>query len=166
MREGNAIFIFKLLSFFNIFIFLTSAGTWAANEMMQCLDDLFSIGLRVRGIVTDNHSANVAAFNLLLSSMPGNQKNFFVHPNATTKTYVLFDSVHLIKNVRNNLINARKFVFPAMDFKVFDIQIRSEPGYMSWGDLHKLYDHEQKLDANLRKAHKLSYQAVHPGNNK
>ena len=53
-----------------------------------------------------------------------------------------------------------------MDFKVFDIQIRSEPGYMSWGDLHKLYDHEQKLDANLRKADKLSYQGLHPGNNK
>ena len=130
------------------------------------MDDLFGIGMQVRGLVTDNHSANVAAFNVLLSSMPGDKKNFFVHPKASTKTYVLFDSVHLLKNVRNNLLNSRKFVFPAMDFSVCGSSIVSEVGYITWGDLHKIHDHDQKNDAHLRKAPKLSYQALHPGNKK
>jgi hypothetical protein len=130
------------------------------------MKDLLGIGLRVRAIVTDNHSANVAAFKVLLSSMPGDKKHYFVHPEAPCKTYVFFDSVHLLKNIRNNLLNARKFVFPAMDFEVCGTQIVSEPGFVSWGDLHKIHDVDKNLDAHLRKAPKLTYKALHPGNNK
>lgn len=46
------------------------------------------------------------------------------------------------------------------------MNISSEPGYISWSDLHKIYEEDQKLDANLRKAPKLSYKALHPGDNK
>ena len=98
--------------------------------------------------------------------MPGDNEHFFVHPESTCKTYVFFDSVHILKNIRNNLLNSRKFVFPAMDFAVGDTEIISEPGYIAWGDLHKIYDTDKKLDAHLRKAPKLTYSALHPGNNK
>ena len=33
-------------------------------------------------------------------------------------------------------------------------------------DLHSIYDQDSKLLANLRKANKLTYRAMHPGNNK
>ena len=39
-------------------------------------------------------------------------------------------------------------------------------GYISWSDLHKIYDKDEKLDGNLRKAPKLGYKSLHPGDNK
>ena len=39
-------------------------------------------------------------------------------------------------------------------------------GYISWGDLYNIYDRDKELSGNLRKAPKLSYQALHPCNNK
>ena len=34
-----------------------------------------------------------------------------------SKVYLMYDSVHLIKNVRNNLLNSKRFVFPAFSFE-------------------------------------------------
>lgn len=130
------------------------------------MEDLIQVGFNVRGLVTDNHSANVAAFKILLNENPGDKKNYFTFPKANYKTFVFFDSVHLIKNVRNNLLSAKKFVFPGFDFNVCGLKISSCPGYISWHDIHNIHDKDQKMQANLRKAPKLSYQALHPGNNK
>ena len=71
-----------------------------------------------------------------------------------------------MKNVRNNLFNAKKFVFPSFNFNVQGVVINSPDGYISWSDLHSIYDQDSKLPANLRKANKLTYRAMHPGNNK
>ena len=71
-----------------------------------------------------------------------------------------------MKNVRNNLFNAKKFVFPSFTFNVQEVVINSTDGYISWSDLHSIYDQDSKLPANLRKAHKLTYRSMHPGNNK
>ena len=46
------------------------------------------------------------------------------------------------------------------------IGINCPAGYIRWADLHDIYDKDKNLQANLRKAPKLSYQALHPGNNK
>ena len=42
----------------------------------------------------------------------------------------------------------------------------SPAGFISWKDLHHIYDEDCKLPANLRKAYKLNYRVMHPGNNK
>ena len=73
--------------------------------------------------------------------------------------------VHLMKNVRNNLFNAKKFVFPSFTFNVQGVVINSPDGYISWSDLHSIHDQDSKLPANLRKANKLTYRAMHPGKN-
>ena len=39
--------------------------------------------------------------------------------NATLKTYLLFDIVHFLKNIRNNLLNRKKLVFPEISFGKF-----------------------------------------------
>ena len=39
-------------------------------------------------------------------------------------------------------------------------------GYLAWSDLHQIFEHDVKLQSNLKKAHKLSYQLLHPGNKK
>ena len=123
-------------------------------------------GFSVRGVAADNHSANVAAFKILLDKFEGNRQHYFTLPGSSNKTYLFFDTVHLLKNVRNNLLNTKKFVFPKMDFNVCGTDISSPPGYITWHDIHVIYDKDQHLEANLRKAPKLTYKSLHPHNNK
>ena len=73
---------------------------------------------------------------------------------------------HLIKNVRNNLLNSRRFVFPQFDYEKDGIEIHCPAGYLAWSDLYQIFEHDVKLQSNLKKAHKLSYQVLHPGNKK
>ena len=43
------------------------------------------------------------------------ESNLYIkHSEKETVTYLFFDSVHLpvIKNIRNNMLNAKKLVFP------------------------------------------------------
>ena len=44
---------------------VTFNGQWLAEKISDNIDSLIEIGLSVRGIVTDNHSANVNAFSAL-----------------------------------------------------------------------------------------------------
>ena len=71
----------------------------------------------------------------------------------------------MIKNVRTNLLN-RKFVFPEFSCNLFRDDIHVPAGFLSWNSLYKVYEKDETLSGNLRKAHKLTYRAIHPGNNK
>ena len=44
---------------------VTFNGQWLAEKISDNIGSLIEIGLNVRGIVTDNHSANVNAFSAL-----------------------------------------------------------------------------------------------------
>ena len=79
---------------------------------------------------------------------------------------MFFDSVHFLKNIRNNLLNAKRFLFPLFSFSEFYDDISVPGGELSWKLLHDVYDNDQSLQGNLRKASKLSYRALHPGDNK
>ena len=68
--------------------------------------------------------------------------------------------------MRNNLLNSRRFVFPQFDYEKDGIEIHCPAGYLAWSDLHQIFEHDVKLQSNLQKAHKLSYQVLHPGNKK
>ena len=71
---------------------------------------------------------------------------------CSTKSYVIFDTVHLLKNIRKNLLCAKKFIFPGFQFEVCGTKISSAPGYICWSDLYNVYEMNQHLDAILRKA--------------
>ena len=68
--------------------------------------------------------------------------------------------------MRNNLLNSIRFVFPQFDYEKDGIEIHCPAGYLAWSDLHQIFEHDLKLQSNLKKAHKLSYQVLHPGNKK
>ena len=141
-------------------------GTWMSEQLEECVCTLAEAGFKVRAIVTDNHSANVAAFSMLRKKFPG-EGFFFQHPKNSTKIYLFFDNVHLIKNVRNNLLNCHKFVFPSFSFQIKNkVVASSDAGFISWSDMQSLLTRDVKLEANLRKASKLSFEALHPGHNK
>lgn len=146
---------------------VTYDGQWLCENISANIDNLARAGFCVRGLVADNHSSNVNAFASLKKLFKSDSNLFFEHPsNGGKRTYMFFDTVHLAKNIRNNLLNAKKFVFPEFSFSHGTIKIDMPNGYLSWSDLHNIYDRDKELKGNLRKAPKLSYQALHPGNNK
>lgn len=46
------------------------------------------------------------------------------------RAYLFFDTVYLVKNKRNDLLNSKKFVYPAFGFS--NINIQCPAGYITW----------------------------------
>ena len=145
-------------------------GKWLSKHIEESIETLHGAGFRVRGIVSDNHSVNVSAFGILKKKIAPNKSSddlYVYHPsNPSKKIYLFYDSVHLVKNIRNNLLNAKRFIFPAFNFDGFDESISITSGEISWGLFHSVYDKDICLQANLRKAPMLTYETLHPGNKK
>ena len=141
-------------------------GGWLCDELSESVTTLHATGFSVRAIISDNHSVNVNAFSTLKKKFSPNKVVSDLFITHSTKIYLMFDSVHLIKNIRNNLLNVKRFIFPAFSYDGFSTAISVTPGEISWGLLHSVYDQDEKLQGNLRKANKLTYASLHPGNNK
>ena len=113
-------------------------GQWLKEKIDENMTNLMEAGFRVRGVVMDNHSANVSAYNQLSKFYSSESPHYIIHPkNGGKKTYFFFDTPHLMKNVRNNLLNGKKFVFP--EFKYDDgkgIKVGCPAGHVRWPDLH------------------------------
>ena len=62
------------------------------------------------------------------------------------KIYTLFDSVHLITNIRNNLLNAKVFVFPEFNFEDFEDNIHVSGGEIRWQLLHRVHEKDSKSE--------------------
>ena len=88
---------------------------------------------------------------------------YFIHQKKR-KVYLFYDSVHLLKNIRNNLLNAKRFLFPSFLFQRFSEDIKFNGGEISWRLLNCVYERDSNLQANLRKALKLTYETSHPDN--
>ena len=140
------------------------SGKWLVEQIVPLLKDLRTVGLKVRAVVADNHSSNVSCFNKL-GKKYGKQNEYFINFEGQ-KMYLFYDATHLVKNIRNNLFAKTKFDFTSFEFCNFLDDIKVPAGRVQWGLIHAVYDRDQTQNANLRKAHKLSYRALHPGNNK
>ena len=151
----------------NAFPETSVTGEWIASKLDYCITSLAKKGFKVRGVVTDNHSANAKAFQVLTAQYPSSFSLCIKHPINELPTYLFFDNVHIMKNIRNNLLNAKKFVFPAFSLDIMkDKNLASDGGYICWSDLHGVHDRDKALQGYLRKAPELTYAALHPGNNK
>ena len=139
-------------------------GKWISEQIDDCIKSLHDVGFRVRAVISDNHSANVAAFRDLYEKYGvQSHDNAIAHPtNQSSLIYMFYDAVHLLKNIRNNLLNSRRFIFPS--FQSDFIVVPS--GEITWKLLHDVHDKDKCLQANLRKARKLTFKALHPGDNK
>ena len=86
--------------------------------------------------------------------------------HESRKVYFSFDTVHLIKNVRNNLLNYKQFLFPSFTFIGFKDSIKITGGELKWKMLHDVFERNAQLDGNWKKAPKLTMKVFHPGSNK
>ena len=59
-----------------------------------------------------------------------------------------FDTVHLIKNVRNNLLNHKRFLFSSFTFNGFKDSINVTDGELKWKMLHDDFERDAQLDGN------------------
>ena len=80
------------------------------------------------------------------------------------KMYLFFDTVHLIKSVRNNLLNYKRFLFPSFNFNDFKDPINLQGGEISWKTFHDVSEKDALLEAHLKKAPTLNCKVLHPGN--
>ena len=96
-------------------------------------------GYFIRAVVADNHSANVNAFNILLDEFDGDKTHYITLSNSPPKIFLFFFILFIyLKNIRNSLLNKKKFVFPAFTFEISNISVSSKEGYITWSDLHKV----------------------------
>jgi hypothetical protein len=73
------------------------------NTALEILKMLTDIGYRVLTIISDNNSVNRSMFQLLCG---GSLRTSFKNPyNDSQDIYVLFDTVHIFKCIRNNWLN-------------------------------------------------------------
>ena len=134
-------------------------GKWIKEQILDSLKTLKNCGFRVRAIV----SAKVLAYKLLLKESGHLDDHLFIQHNYQ-KIYWLHDAVHLIKNVRNNLLNYKRFIFPAFEYDGFEDPISFKGGQISWKLFHDVFEKDSLLEANLRKAPKITHKVLHPGN--
>ena len=135
--------------------------SWLSYEILKCIFQLINSGFFIRAVVADYHSANVNAFNILLDKFEGDKTHYITLPNPSKNISVFFFySVHLFKNIRNSLLNKKKFVFPAFTFEISNISVSSKEGYIAWSDLDKVYNKDYALNAKLRKAPKANIQSI------
>ena len=125
-------------------------------ELLKCFKLLVTTGgFNVRAVICGNHAANVSAFTKLILQFGEGNESFFINFQSQ-KVHLFYDTVHLIKNVRNNLLSKKRLVFPQFIFFEFNDDVIVNPGETSWKLFHDVYEKDQKLDANLRKAPKLT----------
>lgn len=110
----------------------------------MCLDNVFKTGLDLRAIVCDLGSNNAAAMRLLGVS---EEKPYMFY--GSRKIFFLFDVPHLIKCIRNNLMNH--------DFIVGG-------KVASWDDIRHFYDVDRNSLTDCRAAPKLTERHLNPQN--
>ena len=121
-------------------------------------------GFRVTAIVSDNHSASsVLAYKLVLKEFGHLDDNLFIEHNYQ-KIYLLHGAVHLIKNVRNNLLTYKRFIFLVFEYYGVEDPILFKSGQISWKLFLDVFEKDSLLETNLKKAPKITLKVLHPGN--
>ena len=138
-------------------------GEWLKDQLIDSLEALQANDFNVRGIVCDNHASNVSAYKKLLAMFATSVDDLAITFNCMT-IYLFFDAVHLMKNLRNNLLNRKRFLFPEFYSDSMLVNVTVRGGEIRWGLFHKVYEKDQSLQANLKAAPKLTANVLHPGN--
>ena len=136
---------------------------WLKTELLVSLEILSNCGFCLRVIVCNNHPSNVSSFKKLLEHVNQNPDELYML-HKSRKIYLCYDTVHLIKNVRNNLLKCKWFIFPQFEFSGFKDPINVPGGEIAWKTFHDVFERDASLHANLREAPKLTAKVLHPGN--
>lgn len=127
-------------------------GTLLAQLLLQCIVRLEQAGVLVDGVVCDGASTNRAMWkDLGISGALGHALDSFEHPLDTSrKVYVVADTPHLFKCIRNRL---------------YDKKVLKRNGkFIKWSCYDALFAADTKNATELRVCPKLTYSHVNPSN--
>ena len=71
------------------------------DELLSCLELLITGSFNVRAVTCDNHAVNVSTFTKSILQFREDNESLFINIQSQ-KVYLFYDTVHLIKNIRNN----------------------------------------------------------------
>ena len=79
------------------------------------------------------------------------KKTVFKFPGdpALSKTYLIFDTVHVMKNIRNNLLAKKFFQVPPLDVTVMDGVINIPPGTIRWSTFHRVHENDLAIECHV-----------------
>ena len=72
------------------------------------------------------------------------------------KVFLSYDEVHLVKNIRNNLLAQKRIIFPPFQFMEFEDELIVPVGEVSWKLLDDVHEKDKTLAAKFREARKLT----------
>lgn len=121
---------------------------------LKVLDLLSSCGLTVVVIISDNNRINRNMFSLLVK----NSNRPYSFMSCGSPVFLMFDTVHLFKSIRNNWLNQRDsdktFKFPHFE------STSNEVLTARFSDIENLY--RKELNQLLKLAPRLTYKSVYP----
>ena len=129
------------------------------KHLKNVLITIRQAGYVIVSIITDGNRINKKLFKLLSEVQSnGDLPSYVSDPvDPSNKIFLLFDSVHILKCIRNNWINLKNykktFTFPDLDN--FQNLMRA-----SFAELETIYNVEMSMV--LKKAPQLTWKALHP----
>ena len=139
------------------------SGDIVHSNVEKCISLLTRAHFNLRAIIADNHPTNISAYKQL-RKLHGiyDSDHVISNPYCSEKTvYLQFDTVHILKNIRNNLLAAKCFDLPEFNFSSPSINLTISAGIVSWSSFHKNHEEDLRLSAP-----KINYPVLHPGNKK
>jgi hypothetical protein len=120
------------------------------NWYQKVLEAVTEIGFDIVATLTDAHSSNRRFFQHELCK--GKLSTFVPIPYSPgTKVFLMFDSVHIFKNIYNNLLNRRAFLCPPFEGKTISASFKHVE------DVFK-----KEMGKPVKYAHKLSDKVLAP----
>lgn len=129
-------------------------GTELAEYTKSVMLLLRDCGLKVLVIITDNNRINRILMNILTKD--SQSKFWFQIPNCANETFVSYNTVHLLKSVRNNWLNFKNAN------KNFYIPKIEDSGLLEakFCDLENVHKRENNM--LIKSAPKLSMKTIYP----
>ena len=119
---------------------------WLMDEKINCFKCLHSKGLNVKTCFCDNLPTSVSAFRKLLA-LYGKEEDSLRIYNEVKLIYLLFDAIHLIKNISNNLIHQKRRIFPPFSSN----HLRDKPFEVRGGEISQsLFHKAREKDMNAK----------------
>ena len=133
---------------------------WLRKELIDCLG-ILSEFVNIRAIVRYNHPSNVSSFKNLLQHFNQDPDELFKWYELRN-IYLFYDAVHFVKSIRSNLLNYKRFIFRSFKFDGFKDPINLLGGEIKWKLFQDVHEKDALLEANLRKAPKLTTKVQTP----
>ena len=96
-------------------------------------------------VVCDNHSNNVSFFKKLHAAFDND--NDGIYAIIDMKKYLSY-AIHLMKNIKNNLLNFKRFLFVPFQLNQFFDSFNVGGVEGTWQLFHDLFKRDFSLDAN------------------